>query len=62
MLNISEELRNIYKNDSLPYTSELSYKELILTFSDGNNKFIVTNNQLVNDSFSLTESLCSTTD
>lgn len=62
MLNISEELKKIYKNDSLPYTSELSYKELILTFTDGTNTITVKNNQLVSDSFSLTESLCSDTD
>lgn len=62
MLNISEELKNIYKNDSLPYVDTLSYKELILTFTDGSNILVVSKDQIVGDSFSLTESLCSEID
>ncbi|WP_312371879.1 tail fiber domain-containing protein [Lachnoclostridium sp.] len=62
MLNISEYLKNIYKNDNLPSTGELAYKELILKFFDGTNTLTVTNNQIVSDSFMLSESLCSTTD
>lgn len=60
MLEIDENLRQIYKNDSLPLTEEVSYKKLILYFPTLN--LTITNNQLVQGSFSLEESLCSDND
>lgn len=62
MLNISEELKNIFKNDRLPYSKSMSYKELILTFTNGTNTITVSNKQIVEDSVALSESLCSTND
>lgn len=60
MLNIDEELKQIYKNDILPISREIAYKQLILYFPELD--LTITNNQIVQDSFSLEESLCSETD
>lgn len=60
MINIDDNLRQLYKNDSLPNVSELSYKQLFLYFPGLN--LTITNDPIVFDSFRLEESLCSESD
>lgn len=60
MLNIDENLKTIYKNDVIPLASELSHKTLTLYFPDLD--LTITNDKIVSESFSLTESICSTED
>jgi hypothetical protein len=60
MLNISEELKNILRSDRFPFTDTITPKDLEVTF-DG----IVTPihaDQMVDDSFSLTESIIADND
>lgn len=58
MLNISDELKNIYKNDQFPYLDSVVPKELIIYFPELD--LTIETDQIVDDSFSLSESLCST--
>ncbi len=60
MLDISDDLKQIYMNDSIPTVSELAYKRLDLFFPSLG--LTISNNQIVSDSFSLDESLCSDQD
>jgi hypothetical protein len=55
MLSITDELKELFKTDYLPYRDPVS-KQLYLKFNDG---LIITNNQIVSESLSLEESLCS---
>ena len=58
MLNISDELKLIYKNDQFPYLDSVVPKELIIYFPELD--LTIETDQIVDDSFSLSESLCST--
>lgn len=60
MLNISEELKNILRNDRFPLTDTITPKDLEITF-DGIATPIHAD-QMVDDSFSLTESIISDND
>lgn len=60
MLNIDEDFKNLYKTDYLPYRDEPIHKQLVINFADLG--LTITNDQIVADSFSLEESLCSSTD
>lgn len=53
MLNIPDELKSLYKQESIPKRTEIYFPELDLT---------TTNDQIVNGSFSLSEQLCSNED
>lgn len=60
MLNIPEELKNIYKNDQLPYADEVTPKDLVIYFPELD--LTIETDQIVDDSFELSESLCSESD
>jgi hypothetical protein len=60
MLNIDNTLKTIYKNDGVPASSETAHKVLILYFPDLD--LTITNDRIVSESFSLTESICSADD
>ncbi|WP_167957970.1 tail fiber domain-containing protein [Anaerosporobacter faecicola] len=60
MLDISTELKNLYKTDYLPYRSAPIQKNLTFTFTD--HELVITNTQVVANSFSLSESLNSSED
>lgn len=60
MLSIDDNLRYIYKNDRIPYASETSEKKLTIFFPDLD--LTIEYDQLSDENFSLTESLCSDTD
>ena len=60
MLNIPEELKNIYKNDRFPYADEVTPKDLIIYFPALD--LTIETDQIVDDSFELDESLCSESD
>ena len=60
MLNIDESLKTIYKNDLLPLVSENVKKDLDIYFPSLN--LHIRTDQIVDDSFELSESLCSESD
>ena len=60
MLNIDGTLKNIYRTDRLPASFETSHKTLTLYFPDLD--LTITNDRIVSESFSLTESICSSDD
>lgn len=60
MLDISEDLKAIYRSDRVPLVPELAYKELNLYFPDLD--LTIGTDRIVDDSFSLQESLCSADD
>lgn len=60
MLNIDDNLKQIYKSDIIPLKSKLAYKQLKLYFP--NLDLTITNEQLQSESFEITESLCSDND
>lgn len=60
MLDIADELKLIYKNDIIPQVPENVRKELTIIFPDLD--ITINNDKIVNESFSLEESLCSDTD
>jgi len=60
MINISEKLKNIYKNDHFPYMDEPAPKELIIHFPAID--LTIETDRIVDDSFELYEKLCSEED
>ncbi|WP_455715328.1 tail fiber domain-containing protein [Anaerosporobacter sp.] len=60
MLNITTELKDLYKTDYLPYRSEPVQKDLKFTFTDP--VLVIDNKQVVAGSFDLQESLNSSED
>jgi hypothetical protein len=60
MINISDDLKQIYKNDFFPYADAVTPKELVIYFPDLD--LTIRTVQIVDDSFSLEESLCSDED
>jgi len=60
MINISDDLKQIYKNDFFPYADAVTPKELVIYFPDLD--LTIGTDQIVYDSFSLDESLCSEED
>lgn len=60
MINISDDLKQIYKNDFFPYADAVTPKELVIYFPDLD--LTIRTDQIVYDSFSLDESLCSEED
>lgn len=60
MIDIAEELKTIYKSDLLPLVSELALKELEIYFPSI--PLTIKTDQIVDDTFELNESLCSSTD
>lgn len=60
MINIPQELRNIYKNDHFPYMDEPTPKELIIYFPAID--LTIETDRIVDDSFELNEKLCSEED
>lgn len=60
MLSIADELKTIYKNDILPEVPEIAPKELEIYFPDLD--LTIRTDQIVDNSFELTESICSNSD
>ncbi len=60
MLDIAQELKDIYKNDLIPLVNKNVHKELKLFFPSLN--LMIENDRIDQDSFELTERLCSTDD
>lgn len=60
MLNISNELKAIINTDTIPLVTQNVPKELVIYFSELD--FTIETDRIVDDSFSLEESLCSDTD
>jgi hypothetical protein len=60
MLNVTEELKNILKNDYFPRADELAPKDLIISFPTLG--LTIETDQIVDDSFALDEKLCSEED
>jgi len=60
MLNISENLKSIYKNDQFPYADSVTPKKLVIYFPELD--LTIETDRIVDDSFSLNESLCSESD
>ena len=60
MLNVSNELKNIYKNDRLPYSSTMSEKDIIIYFPEIS--LTLTSENIPQESFSLEENLCESTE
>ena len=61
MLNIPEELKNIYKNDQLLHMQMKSLLKTLIIYFPALDLTIETD-QIVDDSFSLEESICSESD
>lgn len=60
MLNICEELKNIYRNDVFPFADDITPKDLVIYFPALD--LTIETDQIVDDSFELNEKLCSDTD
>lgn len=60
MLNISEELKQIYRYNNIPSINQVADIQLDVYFSDLN--LHIRNDQIVDESFELSESLCSESD
>lgn len=60
MVDIADELKSIYKNDLIPLTTSISEKEIEIFFPELN--LTIRTDQIVDDSFSLDESICSESD
>lgn len=60
MLNIPDKLKNLYKTDQFPFTDEVTPKDLVIYFPELD--LTIETDQIVDDSFELSESLCSESD
>jgi hypothetical protein len=60
MLNIPDELKNLYKTDQFPFTDEVTPNDLVIYFPELD--LTIETDQIVDDSFELSESLCSESD